>query len=128
MRRAETKRSFVLSRYNLRNEILEKKCLDMADPNLSFLSIHRAKGKEAEYVLLLGCISGEYGFPSEITNGNEIDIARRTPESHAAYEKLEEERRLLYVAITRCKKKLYVFSSGRLKSRFISEMEPLLRK
>ena len=116
----------VLSRTNRRKNALERKCLDLTDYRISFLSIHSAKGKEADYVLLLGCISGKLGFPSEFVNGDEIDIARNSAEVHDANEKIEEERRLLYVAITRCKKKLYIFSSNKAKSRFISEIEPLL--
>ena len=102
------------------------KCPDLANYPISFLSIHSAKGKEAHYVLLLGCISGKSGFPSEFVNGNEIDIARRDTEIHDANAKIEEERRLFYVAITRCKKKLYIFSSNRSKSCFVSEIEPVL--
>lgn len=117
----------VLSRNNWRKNNLEIKCLDITDQRTSFLTIHVAKGKEADYVLLLGCISGKFGFPSEYVNGNEIDIARAEDESLAANERIEEERRLLYVAMTRCKKKLFIFSSEKSESRFISELEPQLR-
>lgn len=116
----------VMSRNNRRKHALETKCADLANYPISFLSIHGAKGKEADYVLLLGCIRGKTGFPSEFVNGNEIDIARCGTSTHDSNDKLEEERRLLYVAITRCKKKLYIFSSDKSKSRFISEIEPML--
>ncbi len=88
--------------------------------DLDFVTIHRAKGKEAEYVLLLGCIKGEFGFPSEIKAEKLLEIARNRQEE--GEDKLEEERRLFYVALTRSKKELYLFTSGRGKSQFISEI------
>ena len=42
--------------------------------------------------------------------------------------KLEEERRLFYVAITRCKKELFLFTSEKLKSQFVMEIEPFASK
>ena len=42
--------------------------------------------------------------------------------------KLEEERRLFYVAITRCKKELFLFTSEKSKSRFVLEIEPFVSK
>jgi superfamily I DNA/RNA helicase len=38
----------------------------------------------------------------------------------------EEERRLFYVAITRCKKELFLFTSEKLKSQFVLEIKPFV--
>jgi superfamily I DNA/RNA helicase len=75
---------------------------------------------------LLGCIGGVYGFPSEILDENLLGIVNNHKQDKN--EKLEEERRLFYVALTRCKKQLYLFTSKKERSQFLSEIEPYLIK
>ena len=78
----------------------------------------------AEYVILLGCVSGEYGFPSEIKDEKLLEILTDTKDTKTHEgKKLEEERRLFYVGLTRCKKELYIFSSNKRKSSFVSELQ-----
>ena len=77
--------------------------LEEEDDNLSSVSIstvHASKGLEFDYVFIIGLEEGK--FP----------LARAMDEP----DELEEERRLMYVAITRARKKLYV---TRAKSRFM---------
>jgi DNA helicase-4 len=83
---------------------------------MEFLTVHKAKGNEADYVLVLGCIKGRNGFPSEIEDQDVLDIVQKNRDEKY---KLEEELRLFYVAITRCKKELFLFTSEKLKSRFV---------
>ncbi|MFA3781955.1 ATP-dependent helicase [Melioribacteraceae bacterium 4301-Me] len=59
---------------------------------LTLSTIHSAKGLEWHTVFILNAIDGF--FPSSFSFGN--------------YEQLEEERRLMYVAVTRAKQNLYV--------------------
>lgn len=114
----------VLARYNFRFEELRMVFPDHAKNGLSFKSVHRAKGTEAHYVVLLGCIGGLFGFPSDVIEENLLDIVDKHRQDKN--EKLEEERRLFYVALTRCKKQLYVFTSKNNRSQFLSEIEPFL--
>jgi DNA helicase-4 len=88
------------------------------------LSVHRAKGTEADYVLLLGCTSGRNGFPSEIIDHRVLDIVKK--HRGDSTDKLEEERRLFYVGLTRCRKQLFLLSSRRARSHFVSELMPYL--
>ena len=60
-----------------------------------------------DYVLLLGCVSGNNGFPSSYIDESAFEIAKQSRSIDDA--KIEEERRLFYVAITRCKKHLFLF-------------------
>ena len=62
------------------------------------MTVHAAKGLEFPYVFIIGLEEGL--FPYDPADG-----ARGT---HDEKEKLEEERRLMYVALTRAQKKLYL--------------------
>ncbi|MCL4517936.1 MAG: AAA domain-containing protein, partial [Thaumarchaeota archaeon] len=122
--RARGEKILVLSRYNPQLGALCLEFPNYESLDLDFLTIHRAKGKEADYVLLLGCVKGSFGFPSEIREEKLLDIAKNM--IGGTDEKLEEERRLFYVALTRCKKQLYLFTSRRKRSRFVTEIFPKL--
>ncbi len=114
----------VLSRFNRPLKRLKLEFPQNEELGLRFLSIHKAKGMEAEYVLLLSCISGRNGFPSEMIDSRVFDIVQNSREDRLG--KLEEERRLFYVALTRCKGQLYLFTSVTQRSQFISEVRPYL--
>jgi len=114
----------VLSRFNRPLKRLELEFPQNETLGLRFLSIHRAKGMEAEYVLVLSCVSGKNGFPSGILDRRVLDIVQNTRDDGSG--KLEEERRLFYVALTRCKNQLYLFTSSNQRSQFISEAQPYL--
>src|SRR3989344_4935671 len=62
------------------------------------MTVHAAKGLEFPYVFIIGLEEGL--FPYDPADG-----ARGT---HDEKEKLEEERRLMYVALTRAQKKIYL--------------------
>jgi DNA helicase IV len=113
----------VLARFNFRLQEIRMAFPDHAERMLKFASIHRAKGKEADYVLLLGCIGGKFGFPSTIFDESLVQIVDRRAQD--ANERLDEERRLFYVALTRCKKQLYIFTSNGDRSQFISEIKEI---
>jgi len=123
--RAKGEKIMVLSRTNYRIDKLKLEFPRHESRGMEFLSIHKAKGKEADYVLLLGCVKGRNGFPSEIEDQDVLDIVQKNRDENY---KLEEERRLFYVAITRCKKELFLFTSEKLKSQFVLEIEPFVSK
>src|SRR3989442_15947004 len=110
----------VLSRTNQPLDRLKLEFPKHESSGLRFLTIHSAKGTEADYVFLLACTSGRNGFPSEIGSQNVFDIVKKNKESES--DKLEEERRLFYVALTRCKNQFYLFTSGKARSQFVSEI------
>jgi len=114
----------VLARFNYPLRRLEQEFPRHEALRLRFLSIHKAKGAEADYVLLLGCTSGRNGFPSEITDQKILDVVKKRGEDET--DKLEEERRLFYVALTRCRRQLFLFSSRRARSQFVSELSAYL--
>lgn len=89
----------------------------IAGRELFFLSIHSAKGLEADHVILVNCNQGAYGFPSLIEDDPILDFVLSRGESYP----FAEERRLFYVAMTRAKKTMYVLYDEKRPSPFISE-------
>jgi len=83
-----------------------------------FLTVHKSKGTEADYVIVLGLESGIMGFPCEITDDLVLKLVTSEPDSfpHA------EERRLFYVAITRARKHVYLLVDPENPSTFITEI------
>lgn len=115
---------FLLARYN-HHRPKNLSLISEKFPNLQiqFKSIHASKGLEADYVVLLNVESGEYGFPSTITDDPllYLVIPRVEEYSHA------EERRLMYVALTRAKRAVYILSNQASPSSFILELAEMDR-
>jgi DNA helicase-4 len=86
---------------------------------IEFLTVHRAKGLEADYVLLLNCNSGKYGFPSEQADDPILNLILTRADQFPN----GEERRLFYVAMTRCSRKVFMITKAKYKSKFIIELE-----
>ena len=89
----------------------------IAGRDLFFLSVHSAKGLEADHVILVNCNQGAYGFPSLIEDDPILDFVLSRGESYP----FAEERRLFYVAMTRAKKRTYILYDKKRPSPFISE-------
>ena len=89
-------------------------------PGLRFAwkTVHRAKGLEADYAVVLGLVSGRYGFPAEMADDPLLDLVLAVPEAHPN----AEERRLLYVAMTRAKRQVYLLADGGPPSAFVVEL------
>lgn len=85
-----------------------------------FLSVHKAKGLEADNVILLNCNSGFYGFPSNLADDPVLKLVLSEDDQY----EYGEERRLFYVAITRCKKKTFVLYDAEFPSPFVREYIP----
>ena len=85
----------------------------------SWRTIHGSKGLEAEYVVVLGVCTGKYGFPSEIEDDPLLNLVLAAPEAHPN----AEERRLLYVALTRAKRQVFLLADGGgAPSSFVNEL------
>jgi DNA helicase-4 len=85
---------------------------------LSFRTAHGAKGLEDDYVVILGLRSGRMGFPSEIVDDPVLDLVLAAAEAYPH----AEERRLLYVAMTRARYAVYLLADSKEPSRFVSEL------
>ena len=84
----------------------------------SYMTVHRSKGLEADYAVVLGLCAGKYGFPVEMADDPLLDLVMAAPEAHAN----AEERRLLYVALTRARRQAFLLAEGGPPSPFVSEL------
>ena len=84
-----------------------------------YLTIHKAKGLEADIIVILNCNSGKFGFPSEMSDDQVLNLLL----SEADQFENGEERRLFYVAMTRAKESVYFIADSSFKSKFIAELE-----
>ncbi|EAV47483.1 helicase IV [Methylophilales bacterium HTCC2181] len=109
-----------LGRNNHNEEGVDYRALKAIAPKLifEFRTVHRAKGYEADYVVILDLKRARNGFPNEMVDDPIINIMLSENEAynHA------EERRLFYVALTRAKHLVYVIAHPSSPSSFFSEL------
>ncbi|RYZ24576.1 MAG: hypothetical protein EOO16_00290 [Chitinophagaceae bacterium] len=84
----------------------------------AFTTVHKAKGLEADIVIVLNCNAGKYGFPSEISDDPILNLLLSTADQYPN----GEERRLFYVAMTRAKENVYLIADQAFRSKFILEL------
>ena len=89
----------------------------IGDRKIEFLTVHKSKGLEADYVIILQCNKDTYGFPSMVSDDPVLNYALTKSDQYP----YGEERRLFYVAITRAKIKTYVLYNRRFPSVFVNE-------
>ena len=105
----------VLGRYNS-----SKKPLRGKKPWEEFSTVHSAKGREADYVVVLDLKDGRWGFPSRIEDNSLLRLVL-PPDSEKPYP-FAEERRLFYVAMTRARIGAYLITNPDQPSTFVTEL------
>ena len=89
----------------------------IGDRKIEFLTVHKSKGLEADYVIILQCNKDTYGFPSLVSDDQVLNYVLTKSDQYP----YGEERRLFYVAITRAKVKTYILYDRRFPSVFVDE-------
>jgi DNA helicase-4 len=112
---------FVLKRYNY--EPPNNSWLFGANrryPNLSISAstVHKAKGLEADYVIVVGLVATGRGFPSHLEDDPILNLVRPPAGDFPS----AEERRLLYVALTRAKNRVFLLTQKCHPSKFVREL------
>ena len=115
-------RILVLARYHhLKPASLEKAATRWPKLQLDFMTIHASKGQQADYVIVVGLHDGNDGFPAP---------ARESIMEEALLPAVEdfpdaEERRLLYVALTRARHRVWLLFNKETPSCFVDELKQL---
>ncbi len=91
---------------------------------IKYLTVHSAKGLEADVVILINLTDSLYGFPNKIVNNRLINELQKDEEKML----YAEERRLFYVALTRTRNEVYLLYPWQNKSPFISEIKKNLKR
>ncbi|MFH1063576.1 MAG: UvrD-helicase domain-containing protein [Candidatus Woesearchaeota archaeon] len=97
----------------VRNDEMRKKVI-AGENDVTLATIHAIKGMEADKVFVIGCTSTS--FPCKGSEHPVIDMVKIEE-----YDKEEEERRLLYVAMSRAKKNLCMTYTGNKHTSFITD-------
>ncbi len=111
---------YILARYNhlCSTQLPKWKKFFAKGLDIQFMNMHKSKGLEADYVIVLGMDSGRYSFPCEIEDDPILKLVMPTIDPF----EFAEERRLFYVALTRAKRKVYLLTQQNSPSRFIKEI------
>lgn len=89
--------------------------------NITFTTVHKSKGLEADDVIVLNLVNDTYGFPNRMTNDPILELLLDNGDPF----RLNEERRLFYVALTRTKNHVYLTTEDKHDTRispFIKEI------
>lgn len=84
--------------------------------DVEFLTVHRSKGREADYVILPGMVNRS--FPSLRSDDPVLSLAMPDGDTYP----LSEERRLFYVALTRARRSVAMFTLQGKHSPFLDEL------
>lgn len=115
-------RILVLARYHhLKPESLEKAATRWPKLQLDFMTIHASKGQQADYVIIVGLQEGSDGFPAPARESVMEEALLPTVEDFPD----AEERRLLYVALTRARHRVWVLYNKANPSRFVDALKVL---
>ena len=108
----ETPEVLVLGRYN--------NSRDAVPAGGEFNTVHRAKGTEADYVIVVDLTDDRWGFPSQIDDDPLLELV--LPPPHGKAYAFAEERRLFYVALTRARHGAYLITDPEFPSAFVLEL------
>ncbi|ELV3465609.1 DNA helicase IV [Enterobacter asburiae] len=122
-------RILVLARYNhLKPAALEKAATRWPKLQLEFMTIHASKGQQADYVIVVGLKEGSDGFPAPARESVMEEALLPVPEDFPD----AEERRLLYVALTRARHRVWLLFNKEEPSAFVDILKsidvPVARK
>lgn len=115
-------RILILARYHhLRPEMLDKAKVRWPNLHIDFMTVHASKGQQADYVVILGLNEGKDGFPAPPRESLLEAVLLPQPEAFPD----AEERRLLYVALTRAKHRVWLLYDRDAPSVFVEQLHQL---
>jgi len=106
----------ILGRYRFDQDLLPPRTFSGLD--VTFRTAHGSKGLEADHVVLPNLTRSTYGFPSRINDDPVLTLAMSEADGFPH----SEERRLFYVALTRARLGVTVFTVAGHESPFVLEL------
>lgn len=110
---------FLTYRYDNQSGLITVRYSRRPDLDISFLTAHKSKGLQADYVFIINNKNTKTGFPSKIQDSPILNLLLKNQEDFP----YAEERRLFYVALTRAKKKVFIVTVKGLESEFVQELQ-----
>lgn len=90
--------------------------------DITFITAHKSKGLEADNVIIINCKNDYLGFPNKIADDPILQLLL----SETDFYMYAEERRLMYVALTRTKNYTYLLMPAKNPSEFIMELNKII--
>ncbi len=109
----------VLVRYNRSVQFLSLRQYQ-GPLQLDVSTVHRAKGREADYVVVVDLTDGRWGFPSKVEDDPLLELV--LPPILGSAFPFAEERRVFYVAVTRARTGAYLITDPQRPSAFTLEL------
>lgn len=106
-------------RYNNAENMKEIIYRKRPDLKMSFVTAHKSKGLQADYIFIINNKKARMGFPSKIQDSPILNLLLDNCEQFP----YAEERRLYYVSLTRAKKKAYIITVNGKESEFVTELK-----
>lgn len=92
---------------------------DLPQLCMAYQTVHAAKGREADMVIVLGLERGRHGFPAIQDDNLLVDLRQNGDDGFP----FAEERRLFYVALTRARERVFLLTHATRPSAFVIELE-----
>lgn len=106
----------VLGRYRFESKLMPPHPPRNLD--VTFRTVHSAKGLEADFVLIPRAVKDTLGFPSQVADDPLLDLVMADPDPFPH----GEERRLFYVALTRARCEVAILTVTGKESPFVVEL------
>ena len=94
--------------FNIETGLVDVKYFKRPDLKIQYVTAHKSKGLQADYVFIINNKKGRMGFPSQIQDAHILKLLLESSDNFP----LAEERRLFYVAITRAKRKVFLVTGN----------------
>ena len=105
--------------YNNVSGFVEVKYRKRTDLKMNFITAHKSKGLQADYIFIINNKKSRMGFPSKIQDAAILNLLLDNCDQYP----YAEERRLFYVALTRAKKKAFLVTVSNQESEFAMELK-----
>ena len=109
----------LICKYDNTKGIIDVKYKYRPDLNMSFITAHKSKGLQADYIFIINNRKSRMGFPSKIQDAPILELLLDNCDLYP----YAEERRLFYVALTRAKIKTFIVTINKQESIFAMELK-----